>query len=745
MQIRKRKTFLTLLLSNSLILLLALAISLFTFAGVSELYKDEIKKHYGVEAELDKQVIDSALKTIDEMFYKLSADKTIEKISRFKRPLSNEEHLFAAQAYNEFGVFEFNYMIEDMYIVFPQIDMVIRKNGWNTMRDYYDIYLNDKVESYEAFENMVLNSDRKNFITSQNGEDVFCVNHILHASSNMHSAVAIIDLNEKLLFPHKTDENDLHFLIYEKKLNGMLPVVGFEGEDFDIKKALRTGVYKSGNKQYFVTSIDSDQNSWKYVYLVNMSKLTERMAGLRLFVTIGAILTMVLGVILLLFLTKKQYDPIKQIVSSISKNFGEDLSYTNDYEYIGSIVEKFGEEFKPESVMKRENNVKKLGLLKLLRGESNNETTQKIIEGSLQKKNYMVAVFVVEDAEELFFEKLSDKNNESLARFIWGNVFSEILSDKFEIEMCETDNVVFTIGSDDLPDKDEIYNIICDGQNIIEKTFNLRFSAMLSQFHSGIKSLSRCYREATECLAYRFFSNRGIVSYEEISSFDFRIGYSYTTQQEKNLTNYLKAANSDAAKRLVDEMIDFNLSDEKSFSVSFRCMIYDIVGTIVKTIYEVGIDGEEFLRNLEIFEKIEKCSTIAKTRELLTGIIEECCDFINNSPEKSGKKVIDHIKAFVALNYGDVNLSVSMIANKFDMNANYLSTLFKRENSMALSAYITYVRMEKAKEILKNKHLKIEKVARLCGYESTRTFSRTFTNYAGISPGKYRDENSPQI
>jgi len=86
-----------------------------------------------------------------------------------------------------------------------------------------------------------------------------------------------------------------------------------------------------------------------------------------------------------------------------------------------------------------------------------------------------------------------------------------------------------------------------------------------------------------------------------------------------------------------------------------------------------------------------------------------------------------------------------MIANKFDMNANYLSTLFKRENDIALSNYITVVRMEKAKEILKNEHLKLEKAALLCGYDSVRTFSRAFNNYAGISPGKYRDEMRNQM
>jgi len=745
MQIKKKKTFLTLLFSNSLILLLVLIVSAFTFWGVSELYKEEIKKHYEVEAEMDKLVIDSALKSIDELLYNLSTNEKITKISKYEAPISNEERLTAAQAYNDFALLEINYIIENMYIVLPHSDLVLRSQGCNTMKEYYDIYLDGKIESFEAFEKMISKSRSKEFVMSYNGQDIFCINSLPMGGSSLNDVVVVIDLNEKLLLPHKDSEDGLQFLIYEKSQNGLMPVIGSYDTSFDVDKALQKGMYKNGKKQYFVTSIDSNQNSWKYIYLVNMSKLADRMAGMRLFLMIGISLTVICGIILLLFLTKKQYAPIKELVSAISKNFGEDSSYTNDYEYIGSIVKKFGEEFRPESIMKREKNVKKLELLKLLRGEANSEITQKLIQESLHKKNYMVVIFAVENAEELFFEKNSEKNNESLARFILGNVFGEIFSSEFEIEMCESDNEVFIIGSDDADSKSRIYDLLCDGQNIVEEKFNLKFSAMMSQFHSGVENLPVCYREATECFAYRIFSNRGIVQYDEISNFDFRIGYSYTSEQEKNLANYLKAANHDAAKKLIDEMLDFNLSGEKSFSASFRCMIYDIIGTIVKTIYEAGIDGEEFLKNLEIFEKIEKSNTIAKTREFLTEIIYDCCEFIDKSSEKSSKKVIEHIKAFIALNYDDVNLSVAMIANKFDMNANYLSTLFKRENDIALSNYITVVRMEKAKEILKNEHLKLEKAALLCGYDSVRTFSRAFNNYAGISPGKYRDEMRNQM
>ena len=739
MKLKERKAFFTLFFSNSLILCLVVLISALTFFGVTRLYEGEIKKYYNVEAQMDKTVIDSALKNIDEMFYELASNETVIEISQFIAPLSREEYLSAAQGYKDFELLKYNYMIEDMYIVFPNIDLVVRNSGCNTMRDYYNIYLSEKVKDYEAFKEIIRGGGKKKFLMSNNGEDIFCVNTLLPTGNDEHIAVVVIDLNEKLLFPYQNGESDTKFLIYEKTPTGLSNVIGFENEDFDIEKVLKESVYKNEDKEYYVTSIDSQQSSWKYVYLINTTKLTARMAGIRLFLTAGIILTVVLGIIILLFLTKKQYAPIKKIVTSISKNFGENPSHMNEYEYIDSIVEKFSGEFKPESVMKREKNVKQLALLKLMRGEANSEASKKFIQTSLLKKNYMVAIFAVEDARELFFEETEKNDNEGLARFILGNVLGEILGAQFDVEICEADNVIFIIGSDDENRQDEIYNLLCEGQDIVEKNFNLRFSAMLSSFHSGTQELSRCYKEARECFAYRIFSNSGIVRYSEINGFDFEVGYSYTTEQEKSLSGYLKNFNSEAAKKLIDEMLELDSNGEKRSPISFRCMIYDIIGTIVKTIYDMGVDGEEFLKLINIFENVEKCNTASQIRELLNQVIDDCCSFISGKNEKSDKKIVEHIKAFIALNYGDPNLSVAMIAQRFDRNANYLSTLFKKEAEIALSGYITEIRIEKAKEILKNEHLKLEKVAHMCGYESIRTFSRVFTNQVGITPGKYRE------
>ena len=57
---------------------------------------------------------------------------------------------------------------------------------------------------------------------------------------------------------------------------------------------------------------------------------------------------------------------------------------------------------------------------------------------------------------------------------------------------------------------------------------------------------------------------------------------------------------------------------------------------------------------------------------------------------------------------------------------------------MTLTAYIEGIRMENAKELLKNEGLSIADVAASVGYLDTNYFGKVFKKYSGITPGQYR-------
>lgn len=110
------------------------------------------------------------------------------------------------------------------------------------------------------------------------------------------------------------------------------------------------------------------------------------------------------------------------------------------------------------------------------------------------------------------------------------------------------------------------------------------------------------------------------------------------------------------------------------------------------------------------------------------------------TPVDTTSQKISQIKEFIDQNYADVNLSVSILAEKTDLSEVYLRKLFKQEFLETPSQYITNVRLEKAKSLMKYPFLTLEDCAKQCGFSSLQYFCRVFKSSTGISPNKFRKQ-----
>jgi two-component system response regulator YesN len=86
------------------------------------------------------------------------------------------------------------------------------------------------------------------------------------------------------------------------------------------------------------------------------------------------------------------------------------------------------------------------------------------------------------------------------------------------------------------------------------------------------------------------------------------------------------------------------------------------------------------------------------------------------------------------------DLTLASLAEKLYINPNYLSKLFKTETGFTFSHYLTHYRIEQAKQLLQDTHLKIYQICKQVGYTDQAYFSRLFKASEGISPYEYREK-----
>ena len=95
-----------------------------------------------------------------------------------------------------------------------------------------------------------------------------------------------------------------------------------------------------------------------------------------------------------------------------------------------------------------------------------------------------------------------------------------------------------------------------------------------------------------------------------------------------------------------------------------------------------------------------------------------------------------------ARDYINVNLahdpSIAQIAHECGLSSGYFARAFKRSTGVPPYKWLTKMRVERAKELLKDPRCELADIAQLCGFVDQSHFTRVFSRSEGYSPGRWR-------
>lgn len=95
--------------------------------------------------------------------------------------------------------------------------------------------------------------------------------------------------------------------------------------------------------------------------------------------------------------------------------------------------------------------------------------------------------------------------------------------------------------------------------------------------------------------------------------------------------------------------------------------------------------------------------------------------------------------AYIQENLSRGDISLDEISDHLAISKSYLCRLFQKNMGISVQQYIHTVRIEKAKEYLKDFHLKIYEVAELTGFNSSTHFNIVFKKIMQCTPAEYRN------
>jgi AraC-like DNA-binding protein/ligand-binding sensor protein len=103
--------------------------------------------------------------------------------------------------------------------------------------------------------------------------------------------------------------------------------------------------------------------------------------------------------------------------------------------------------------------------------------------------------------------------------------------------------------------------------------------------------------------------------------------------------------------------------------------------------------------------------------------------------------VVSRAKRYIEEHHAE-DLSLGAVAKAVNTSLFYFCKLFKKATGLSFTEFVSRTRVEKAKNLLLNRNLRVSEIAYEVGFQSLTHFNRVFHKIAGQSPTEYREHLS---
>ena len=265
-----------------------------------------------------------------------------------------------------------------------------------------------------------------------------------------------------------------------------------------------------------------------------------------------------------------------------------------------------------------------------------------------------------------------------------------------------------------------------------------------------LSQIKKSYHTAARAFSQRYLYDENILYYNEMEMMEHRSG-----QADTNDNAYLKKVDVNAlnpailqkflSNGLQEETENFvkdyfyAIGQEPMESLVFRnYVILNVRFSMLSFLKSLGCDTEEMEPEnteeilAESGKNIESAITYAKK------MISQAITIRDQNSGNKNRSILKTAVDFIDEHYMDEDISLNTAANVANVSSNHFSALFSQNMGQTFIEYLTTLRMNKAKELLRCTGMRSSEVAGEVGYKDAHYFSYLFKKTQGMTPSEYR-------
>ena len=207
------------------------------------------------------------------------------------------------------------------------------------------------------------------------------------------------------------------------------------------------------------------------------------------------------------------------------------------------------------------------------------------------------------------------------------------------------------------------------------------------------------------------------------------------------LENYLKFGGTSDFDGFFDSILQ-SIGEAALRSYLVKHYIFmDVVLTTAQFVSDLGGNVDEVVPEIHDVERVlVNVKTIDQIREEMRRIFTGALAFRNSQVSRERAKNVHQARTYIENNFTDPELTLNKVASQVNLSASHFSVVFSHEVGETFKDYLTRIRIERAKELLRTTNQKCSEVAYQCGYNDPHYFSYMFKKNTGLSPQRFRTQ-----
>lgn len=206
----------------------------------------------------------------------------------------------------------------------------------------------------------------------------------------------------------------------------------------------------------------------------------------------------------------------------------------------------------------------------------------------------------------------------------------------------------------------------------------------------------------------------------------------------------LKYAGKNDISAIIEESMQLIKNNPGQFNVFASYILVDLIFAVSKLVEKLGGDIKllkpEILQRRFIDDAVQNEEAF---RQNVEQVLLFALDYRDSKASGKYADVILKAKRFIDEHYADQNTTLTTVADAVALSPNHFSTIFSQECKTTFIEYLTSVRLENAKRLMRDTEMKGYDIAYECGFSDPHYFSYIFKKNTGLSPREYKMTVTP--